>query len=96
MSIYAQLVCKKIEVTHKNSPGVPTTTSIHRMKNSNDFSVLCNPHSDGHPLFDTLQAIRFVSYSGTNYSELFDCKSELFGFNLADTFNSDICCVSNC
>ena len=28
---------------------------------------------DGLPLFDNLSAIRFISYSGTNYSELFGC-----------------------
>ena len=40
----------------------------------------------GLPLFDNLSAIRFISYSGTNYSELFGC-------NRADTFKSDICSV---
>jgi len=40
----------------------------------------------GLPLFDNLSAIRFISYSGTNYSERFGC-------NRADTFKSDICSV---
>ena len=40
----------------------------------------------GLPLFDIQLAIRFVSYSGTNYSELFGC-------NRADTFKSNICTV---
>ena len=42
----------------------------------------------GLPLFDKLKAIRFISYSGTNYSELFGCNRIIRSCSAAIEFDA--------